>query len=66
MVTQIDFESTIYEKAIDSEKDLPIKHVEIGYWPLKGAFFYFVKGHILLKHDTTADTTDTCDPETLR
>jgi hypothetical protein len=42
--------------------DFPIHHIEIGYWPLKGSFFYFVKGKLYLKHDPSADKTDTCDP----
>lgn len=33
----------------------------MGYWPHKGSFFWFNKGNMYLKHDATADMTDTCD-----
>ena len=33
----------------------------MGYWPFKGAFFYFNKGYIYLIHDPNADTQDWCE-----
>ena len=44
VVTQVDHSSDVYEVPQNNVEDFPIKHVEFGYWPLKGSFFYFVKG----------------------
>jgi len=65
VLTQVDHTSDEYSANLNGDDDIPIKHVEIGFWPLKGSFFYFVKGKLFLKHDPTADMTDTCDPATL-
>lgn len=37
----------------------------MGYWPLKGSFFWFNNGYMHLKHDAAADMRDTCDKITL-
>jgi len=41
VVTQIDHTSDEYTVPLNADKDLPMRHIEIGYWPLKGSFFYF-------------------------
>lgn len=63
VVTQVDHSSDTYSRALDSSlvSDIPLYHVEIGYWPHKGAFFYFNKGYIYLIHDPNADMQDFCE-----
>lgn len=40
---------------------MPLYHVEMGYWPFKGSFFWFNRGSLYLKHDSNADMTDACE-----
>jgi len=63
VVTQVDHSSTEHSVALDNSgfSDIPHYHVEIGYWPHKGVFFYFSKGYIYLIHDPNADMTDFCE-----
>jgi len=61
VVTQQDHKSEKFTQALTSSTTLPLYHTDMGYWPYKGSFFYFVKGSIYLFHDDQADMTDTCD-----
>ena len=65
VVTQLDHTSDDYTLNLSGEAeaddDFPIKFVEMGYWPYKGSFFWFVKGSLFLKNDNDATTDDPCD-----
>ena len=61
VVTQQDFVSDTYTKTLTNTISLPIYHSDMGYWPFKGSFFYFVKGTVYFLHDPLADMTDTCN-----
>lgn len=64
VVTQVDHTSPTQTLALGSSNNLsfiPNYVVEIGYWPHKGAFFYFNRGYMFLIHDPEADTQDFCE-----
>ena len=53
----------MFSTALSASNTLPSYHTEMGYWPHKGSFFFFLEGKITLMHDSTADMTDTCDDD---
>ena len=60
VVTQVSDASELasHSVALGSDayaSDIPKYHVEMGYWPHKGAFFYFNRGVLFLIHDPNAD-----------
>ena len=66
VVTQEDYTSHDFEETLGTDttdNDFPLKAVEFGYWPQKGAFFYFSKGYVFFKQDPAAYTIDTCGVE---
>ena len=63
VITQVDHDSDEHSVSLGSSNllsDIPMYHVEMGYWPHKGSFFYFNRAYMWLIHDPNADMTDFC------